>query len=766
MAAAIATGYSLLGRPTKFTNKDSIVLGDFDNETRDPVFDDALRQGLLAEISQSPFVYLVPDRKISAILNQMGHTAGDRLTPQITREVCLRTNSTAMLTGSIDSLGSHYVIRLQAVDCNSGSLLAEAQQQATSKEAILKALDDAATDLRGELGESLGSVEEYSTPLKEATTPSLEALKAYSLGLKTSGLKGDTAALPFYKRALELDPNFAVAYSAIATSYNNLNEERRSQESVRKAYDLRGRLSEHERLSIEANYYLYQTGELEKAAQVYERWLQIYPRDYLPYKDLSFIYGNLGNFEEAVRKGRKAISLEPNDEVDYSNLGNDYVALNRLEDAESVYRQAAERKLQGESLLQVRYILAALKGDTAQMTEWSSAAMGMPGTEDVMLAEQADTDAWYGRWKDARQLSRRAMDSAKRNDAQETAAGYQAEAALCEADLGYKELAGADAKAAVKVAPNRDVRTLAALTLARVGDAVAAERLAAELDQAFPLDTLVQKYRLPTIRAAIALRRKDPTRALELLSVAAPIELGDTGFLLPVYVRGDAYLMLHDDKAAAAEFQRFLVNYGLIANVPLGALARLGLARAYALDAARGPAARDKARTAYQNFLTLWKYADPSIPIYRQAKAEYSKLQCQIAETTSDVRTPCGANSPRIGSSEVLPDRYWEATHVFPDLGWSPSYRRVNQLDEKSANRRLRAGGTSRVTRNGTAFLSPNPQIPSEPGPDEPFGRFTSTWRAVPSPDPWRLRGSDLPHAGFWLTSGLPTSHPQSLNPL
>ena len=276
-------------------------------------------------------------------------------------------------------------------------MLAEAQEQAASKEAVLKTLDAAAISLRGKLGESLSSVEKYSTPLKEATTPSLEALKAYSLGLKTSRVKGDTAALPFFNRALELDPNFAVAYNAIASSYNNLSEVGRSQENVRKAYELREKLSEHERLSIEATYYLYVTGELEKAAQTYERWQQIYPRDYLPYTDLSFIYGNLGNFEEASKKEREAIRVEPDDEINYSNLGNDYVALNRLEDAEAVYTQAEERKLQGESLLQVRYLLAFLKGDTVQMAQLVSAAMGKPGTEDLLLNVQADTEAWYGK---------------------------------------------------------------------------------------------------------------------------------------------------------------------------------------------------------------------------------------------------------------------------------------------------------------------------------------------------------------------------------
>ncbi len=627
VVVTLAVAYLASRRPAKFTEKDSLVLADFDNSTGDAVFDDTLKQGLTIQIAQSPYLYLVPDRKISATLNLMGRRADDRLTPEVTREVCLRTNSTAMLTGAIARLGSRYVIGLQVVDCNTGDVLAEAQEEAAGKGEVLSAVDAAAISLRGKLGESLSSVEKYSTPLKEATTPSLEALRAFSLGAKTDLAKGDTAALPLLKRAVELDPNFAIAYAAIAAAYNNLGEVSRSQENVRKAYELREKLSEHERLHVEATYYLYVTGELEKAAQTYERWQQIYPQDYFPYTDLAFIYGNLGNFEEAIRKEREAILREPNDEINYSNLGNDYVALNRLDDAEAVYKQADDRKLQGESLLQVRYLLAFLKGDTAQMAELASVAMGKPGIEDALLGVHADTEAWHGRWKKAREVFQRAIESAQHNDAEETAAGYQAAAAMREAALGYKPQARADASAAVKLAPNRDVRSWAALALARAGDTAGAEKLAVELDKAFPLDTLVQEYRLPTIRAAVALHHKDPNQAVELLKAAEPVELGDTGLLLPIYLRGEAYLMLHDGKAAAAEFQKFLVHYGLVANSPWGPLARLGLARAYALDAAKDPSSRDKARAAYEDFLTLWKDADPYIPIYKQAKAEYSRLQ-------------------------------------------------------------------------------------------------------------------------------------------
>ena len=322
----------------------------------------------------------------------MGRPAGDRLTPEVTREVCQRTGSKAMVTGSIAALGSQYVIGLKAVNCNTGDVLAEAQEQAAGKEAVLKALDAAAVSLRSKLGESLSSVQKYATPLEEATTPSLEALKAYSLGLKMRSAKGDTAALPFFKRAVELDPNFAMAYAAMAAVYGNLNEVGRAAENARKAYELREKVSERERFSIEANYYLTATGELEKAAQVYELWQQTYPRDAAPYANLGFIYAAFGNWEKALEEAREAMRLEPNDEVNYPNLGAAYVSLNRLDEAEAVYKQAEERKLEGEFLLQNRYQLAFLKGDTAQMAQLVSAAMGKPGTEDLLLAAQADTE--------------------------------------------------------------------------------------------------------------------------------------------------------------------------------------------------------------------------------------------------------------------------------------------------------------------------------------------------------------------------------------
>jgi eukaryotic-like serine/threonine-protein kinase len=610
------------------TEKDTIVLADFDNSAGDPVLDDTLKQGLAIQLEQSPFLNVLSDRKVAGTLKLMNRSGSERLTEDVTREVCLRTNSKAMLTGSIARLGHEYVIGLKAVDCNTGDVLADVQEQAADKEAVLKALDAAAVSLRGKLGESLTSVQKYATPLEEASTPSLEALKAYSLGRKTQFAEGNPASLPFFKRAAELDPNFAVAYGAMGSVYYNLGEIGRAVENARKAYELRAKVSERERFYIEANYYTNATGELEKAAQVYELWQQTYPRDHVSHANLGDIYATLGNWEKALEEFREAIRLEPND---VGILGDAYLSLNRLDEAEAVYKQAEERKLESEHLLAAGYQLAFLKSDMGQMAHLAAGAMGKPGAEDMLLASQADTEGWYGKLKHARELTLRAMDSAQRDDAKETAAEYQAAAALREVESGNRERARADADAAVKLAPNRDVRAMAALALARAGDTAGAEKPTAELDKTFPLDTLVQRYWLPTIRAAVALQRGDPSRAVELLKIASTIELGQptspTVSLCPVYLRGETYLMLQDGNAAAAEFRKFIDHYGLVGNFPWGALARLGLARAYALDVAKDPTARERALVAYQNFLTLWKDADPDIPILIQAKAEYARLQ-------------------------------------------------------------------------------------------------------------------------------------------
>jgi len=624
LTGTLALGaYFIFHRARMLTEKDTIVLADFSNTTGDAVFDDALKQGLSVQLEQSPFLNLLSDRRVNETLKLMGRPAGDRLTPEVTREVCERTSSKAMLTGSIAALGSQYVIGLKAVNCNAGDVLAETQERAPDKEAVLKALDSAAASLRSKLGESLSSVQKYSTPVEEATTPSLEALKAYSLGRKTDDAKGESAAIPFYKRAVELDPNFAMAYARMATEYFRILELERGAENARKAYELREQVSERERFYIESRYYWIFTGELEKAAQICEQWKQTYPRDYEAYVSLNFIDSDLGNWEKTAEEIQEAMRMEPNSETNYRDLAYAYASLDRLDDAEAVYKQAEKRGLWTKSLLANRYRFAFLKGDTSSMAHLISTEMGK---SDWLLYVQADTEAWYGKLKNAHELNERATDSAQRNDRRETAAVWLATAALREVEPGNWREARAEANSALKLAPNRDVQAMAALALARAGDTAGAEKLAAELDKTFPLDTLVQRYWLPTIWAALAMDRKDPNRAVELLKKATTIELGMptnlTIFLCPVYVRGEAYLTLHDGTAAAAEFHKFIDHKGIVLNFPWGALARLGLARSYAMQ---GDTA--KAKAAYQDFLEIWKDADPDIPILIAAKAEYAKLK-------------------------------------------------------------------------------------------------------------------------------------------
>jgi eukaryotic-like serine/threonine-protein kinase len=555
------------------------------------------------------------------VLKMMGQPTDAKLTPEIAREICERTASAAVLNGSIASLGSEYVLGLRAVDCRSGRVLDEEQGQATRKEGVLNALNQIAIRFRTRVGESLVSVEKYDTPLVDATTPSLEALKAYSLGQKKMGTGGDTVARPFFRRAVELDPNFAMAYAYMATTYTNHGEPKLAGENIRKAYELRGKVSERERFYIESHYYWSGTGELEKAAAVLEQWQQTYPGNYSPYVTLAATYRWLGNPEKSLEQAREAMRLEPNYSLTYFNLSADYLILNRLDDAEAVLKQAKERKLEYDWTPRQRYRLAFLKGDTAGMAQVISDAMGKPGKEDIILAAQADTEAWYGRLKNARELKRRSMDSALHNGDKEAAALAEAEGALLEGAAGNRNLARADANAALKLAPNRNVRESGALAIAWAGDTVTAEKMAAALDKDFPLDTLVQTYWLPSIRAAIALERKDPSKAVELLRVANGVELGDYR-LIVVHLRGEAYLMLHDGSHAAAEFQKFIDHRTLVANLEWGALARLGLARAYAMQGNT-----EKARAAYQDFLTLWKDADQDLPVLKQAQAEYSKLR-------------------------------------------------------------------------------------------------------------------------------------------
>jgi serine/threonine protein kinase/Tfp pilus assembly protein PilF len=630
LAIALVVGFFLQWRPAPaLTEKDSIVLADFVNTTGDPVFDDALKQGLSVHLSQSPFLNVLSDQEVSENLTMMRRAPGDQLTSEMAKEICVRSNSRAMLAGSISHIGSQYVIGLKAVDCNSGEVLAQEQGQAAAKEGVLKTLGQESTKVRQKLGESLSTIRRFDVPLEQATTPSLDALKAFSTADIVRSEKGDRAAIPFLRRAIELDPNFALAHAVLATMYVNLQEPSLSTESMKRAYDLRGRVSEQERFYIESHYYHFVTGELEKANQVYELWAQTYPRRSVPLVPLAVSYGSMGQYENALAKTLEALRRDPGNYVASTNLIAFYANLNRLDDARAAYQKMLENKLDYPDAHAYVYGVAVVQRDAAEMGRQVAWAAGQVGIEGILLAEQADTEAFHGRLGEAREFFRRAIELAKRAEMKETAALWEMNGALLEAEFGNWQVARRDAALALALASNRDLRTLAALVLARAGDAAQAQEMSNDLARRYPVDTLVNGYWLPTIRAAIELDYNNPAEAIRLLQGAASYELAAGLYtaewaapLHPVYVRGEAYLLLHQGKKAVAEYQKFLDHWGAVRNLPPGGLARLGLARAHAMQ---GEAA--KARTAYQDFLTVWKDGDPDIPILKQANAEYAKLQ-------------------------------------------------------------------------------------------------------------------------------------------
>jgi len=610
----------------KLTNRDTVVLADFANSTQDTVFDDTLKQALAIQLGQSPFLNVLSDQKIAATLKLMNKSRTEQLTQDVAREVCMRADGRAVLSGSIVSVGSQYLIGLKAIDCQTGDVLANADAQAENRDRVLKALDKAGDDLRQKLGESLASVERFSKPLDQATTGSLEALKAFSDGRRTSREKGESAALPFYKRALELDGNFAQAYSSMGAVYSNLGQPSLATAAYKKAYELRDRVSERERFDIETKYFSNVTGELEKADHSYSQWLLDYPGDYLPHGNLGVNYITLGQYEKAVEEMRASLQIKPNSAAAYANLIGAYCALGRLEDAKSAWEQSQNRKLDGPTLRLARYELAFLLHDDTSMKEQLDWAAGKPGAEDMLLSAQSDTEAYHGRLGPANDLSKRAVDAAKHADAVETAATWQANEALREAEFGNGAAARQAAAAALALSGGRDVELLAALAFARSGDSAKAQQLADKLDRESPLDTMIQGYWLPTIRASIALAGGDGKKAVELLRAASPYELGQPpqfqfSTMYPIYVRGQAFLKQGLGQQAAVEFQKILDHPGLVVNFPLGTLARLELGRARALGGDKGAA-----KVAYEEFFSEWKDGDASTAILKEAKSESGKL--------------------------------------------------------------------------------------------------------------------------------------------
>jgi eukaryotic-like serine/threonine-protein kinase len=603
---------------------DTIVLADFSNKTGEAIFDDTLRQGLAVQLEQSPFLRLISEGRIRQTLRLMGQPPDAPLTPQIARELCQRTGSKAYIAGSIASLGNNYVIGINAMTCAADDSLAHEQVQAAGKEKVLDALGRSATTLREKLGESLSSLKKFDAPL-EATTSSLEALQAFSMGIRIQQTKGDPDAVPVLKRAIELDPNFALAYSALGMTYHNLGEHSLSAENLHNAYQLRDRVSEREKYQISAFHYTIATGEPEKAIQSYQSWAQSYPQDMVPRSNLGIIYAQLGQWDKAAAQRQDALRLAPNNAVAYAALAFDYLALNRFDDAKATLDQAQSHKLDSGLLRQVMYSLAFLNADIAGMDQQVAWAAARPGDEDTLLCMQSDTEAYHGRLRRARELSRRAIDSAARAGTIETAALWQVNAALREAEFGNVAAATYNVTAALALSGGRDVALVSALTLARVGDQTGAQSLAGKLEKNYPSNVFLKLYWLPTIKAAMQLNRGDLSGALTLLEPAAAYELGSAGAplnnLYAAYLRGKAHLQAHNAAAAAVELQKLLDHRGIVQNFPTGALAYLELGRAYSMS---GDVR--KARSSYQDFLTLWKDADPDIPIFKQAKAEYAKL--------------------------------------------------------------------------------------------------------------------------------------------
>ena len=625
--ALLAAGYLFLQRKTKLTDRDTVVLAEFENKTGDAVFDGTLRQGMAVQLEQSPFLSLVSEERIQHVLGLMGQPKDARLTPQVAKEVCERVGSAAVLDGSIAKLGSQYVLWLRARNCRTGDILDQEQVQAAKKEAVLDALSQMATRFRTRIGESLTSVKQHNTPLPEVTTPSLEALKVYTTAWKVWGSTGPVASLPHIQRAIELDPQFALAHAFLGRVYSELWEPVLAAESANKAYQLRNRVSDPERFFIMVSHDLDVTGNLQKAEQTAKSWAETYPRDVRPRGFLSWIDQELGKFEKSVEDGKKAVALDPDFPPGYNNLAWAYVQLDRLPEAENALRQASEHGVSFPEFLVIRYYIAYLRGDQAGMQREAAQNEGNPDVGDWILHAEACTLAYSGHLQEARRKSRQAVDSARQAaHKEERAAMWEAGAAVREAFFGNAREARQYAAAALGFSKGRDVVYGAAVALALVGDTAQSQALAKDLERASE-DTYARFNYLPTLRAVWAISRGDSSDALELLQIAAPYELGIGsngtglyGILYPVYVRGQAYLLAHRYAEAAAEFQRIRDYPGVVFADPVGAMARLQLARAFFLA---GDTA--KAKAAYQDFLTLWKDADRDIPILMQAKAEYAK---------------------------------------------------------------------------------------------------------------------------------------------
>jgi DNA-binding winged helix-turn-helix (wHTH) protein/tetratricopeptide (TPR) repeat protein len=600
--------------------KYGVVLGEISNNTGDPVFEVTLREAVAIELEQSPYVSLIPEARLQQSLKLMGKAGDARMTPDLSREICQRNGGEAVIDGWIAKLGSQFVLGLRAINCRTGDHFSDLQTTAASKELVLKAVGDATGQLRTKLGESLSTVQKFDTPIEEATTSSLEALQAYSLGRQTMVQKGESApGIPFFQKAIRLDPAFAVAYAALGNAYSNLGETGQAAANTRKAYELRTHVSEHERLYIESHFYQFVIGDLVKASQVYETWAATYPNDEAPRTNLAAIYSGMGNFDRSLELAKEAVSISSHDGQTDANLVNAYISLNKPDQASAVAKQAQSENHDSSALRLYLYDAAYLQHDTAEMQKQLNWGSGEPGVEDAFLDDEANVAASIGQLHRARAMSDRAVEAAKRAEENETAASYELNEAEREALFGNEAEGRKAAEAALSLAKDRDTRYGAAITFALSGDVGRATAIAGQLDKDFPNDTFVQFLFLPTIRGAVALREGSSDRAVQALEPASEYELGVESGLLPVYVRGLAFLKAGDGHKAAAEFQKIIDHPGVVLNAPIGPLSKLQIARAFVVQ---GDLA--KAKSAYEDFLNRWKGADAEIPIFEQAQKEYS----------------------------------------------------------------------------------------------------------------------------------------------
>jgi eukaryotic-like serine/threonine-protein kinase len=623
--AIAATGiYFFLHRAPKLTERDSILITDFVNTTGESVFDGTLKQALAVSLGQSPYLNVFPQQKVQQTLRMMEQSPDARITADIGREICQRAGIKAMLTGTITSLGSQYVITLQAVNSQTGDVLDSEQATATSKEQVLKALDGAASHLRAKLGESLASIQKFDKPVEAATTSSLEALKAFSLGQAKHLQIDEAGALPFLKQAVEIDPNFAMAHATLGTVYSNLGDSQHSLVSLQKAYELRDRATDREKFYITAHYYDLMTGQVEKAVDTYQLWIQTYPRDVVPRDNLSLRYAAIGQYDKALDASMEAHRLDAKDVYAYQNLSSAYLGLNRLDEAKAIIDEATAQHIETGSFHLELYFIALAHRDEAAMQREVGLSKGKP-EEPFMMMFQGNAQACFGRLKKARETYQRAIELAQSGGETDMAAGIQAASAAIEAEMGDPAVARKQAAAAVARSKSRNVVAGAAYALAAAGDLTQAQALCNDGAKAFPLDTIFNQALLASVRAMIEINRGNGNAAVDALKVATPYDLGTgptAGNGISVYVRGLAYLRAKQGKEAAQEFRKLVDNPSITLGNELSALAQLGLARAYALIGDK-----DKSRKAYQDLLALWKDADPDLAPLKEAKAEYAKLQ-------------------------------------------------------------------------------------------------------------------------------------------